>query len=69
MARSLFGVDKSDLNAYLNHMQKAVVYTHQPNHRHRDAHQQKRQSAQAASHTRRRASTQADYVQLHGDRF
>ena len=27
MARSLFGVDKSDLNAYLNHMQKAVVYT------------------------------------------
>ena len=27
MARSLFGVDESDLNAYLNHMQKAVVYT------------------------------------------
>lgn len=27
MARSLKGVDKSDLNAYLNHMQKAVVYT------------------------------------------
>ena len=27
MARSLLGVDKSDLNAYLNHMQKAVVYT------------------------------------------
>lgn len=27
MARSLLGVDKSDLNAYLQHMQKAVVYT------------------------------------------
>ena len=27
MARSLLGVDKSDLNAYLTHMQKAVVYT------------------------------------------